>query len=58
LEVLQLVRDDSKNKQIAERLSISEHTVNCHIKSIIEKLGAHDPTHAVSIAILRGLIQL
>jgi DNA-binding NarL/FixJ family response regulator len=58
LEVLQLIRDGFKNKQVADRLSISENTVNFHIKHIVEKLGANDRTHAVTIAVRRGLLAL
>jgi DNA-binding NarL/FixJ family response regulator len=58
LDVLQLIRDGLKNKQIADRLSISENTVNFHIKNIVEKLGANDRTHAVTIAVRRGLLAL
>lgn len=58
LEVLQLVRDGCKNKQIADRLSISENTVNFHLKNIVEKLAANDRTHAVTIAVRRGLLPL
>ncbi|HXQ73163.1 MAG TPA: response regulator transcription factor [Pyrinomonadaceae bacterium] len=58
LEVLQLIRDGFKNKQIAERLSISENTVDFHVKNIIDKLGAKDRTHAVTIATRRGLLPL
>jgi DNA-binding NarL/FixJ family response regulator len=57
-EVLQLIRDGHKNKQIADRLSISENTVNFHIKNLVEKLGANDRTHAVTIAVRRGLLGL
>ena len=56
LEVLQFVRDGHKNKQIADQLSISENTVNFHIKNIVEKLAANDRTHAVTIAVRRGLL--
>lgn len=58
LQVLQLIRDGSKNKQIADQLSISENTVNFHIKNILDKLGANDRTHAVTIAVRRGLLQI
>lgn len=58
LGVLQLIRDGYKNKQIADRLSISENTVNFHIKNIVDKLGANDRTHAVTIAVRRGLLPL
>jgi DNA-binding NarL/FixJ family response regulator len=57
-EVLQLIRDGYKNKQVADKLSISESTVNFHIKNIIDKLGANDRTHAVTIAVRRGLLPL
>jgi DNA-binding NarL/FixJ family response regulator len=58
IEVLELIRDGNRNKQIADRLSISETTVNYHIKNIVEKLQANDRTHAVTIALRRGLIQI
>src|SRR5262249_17549197 len=58
LQVLRLIRDGSKNKQIADQLSISENTVNFHIENIVDKLGAKDRTHAVTIAIRRGLLPL
>jgi len=58
LEVLKLIRDGHKNKQIADRLSISENTVNFHIKNLVDKLGANDRTHAVTIAVRRGLLQV
>lgn len=56
LEVLRLIRDGHRNKQIADELGIAETTVNFHIKNLVEKLGANDRTHAVTIAIRRGLI--
>ena len=58
VEVLQLIRDGFKNKQIADRLSISENTVDFHIKNIMDKLSANDRTHAVTIATRRGLLPL
>jgi DNA-binding NarL/FixJ family response regulator len=58
LEVLTLIRDGSKNKQIADQLAISENTVNFHIKNVVDKLGAKDRTHAVTIAIRRGLLPI
>jgi DNA-binding NarL/FixJ family response regulator len=58
LEVLLLIRDGNRNKQIADQLSISETTVNFHIKNIVDKLQAKDRTHAVTIALRRGLIQI
>jgi DNA-binding NarL/FixJ family response regulator len=58
LEVLKLIQDGTKNKQIADRLSISETTVNFHIKNIVSKLQANDRTHAVTLALRRGLLQM
>jgi len=57
LEVLQLIRDGYRNKQIADQLAIAETTVNFHIKNLVDKLGANDRTHAVTIALRRGLLQ-
>ena len=58
LDVLQLIRDGFRNKQIADKLGIAETTVNFHIKNLVDKLGANDRTHAVTIAIRRGLLQV
>jgi DNA-binding NarL/FixJ family response regulator len=58
LDVLELIRDGNKNKQIADKLSISETTVNFHIRNIVEKLQANDRTHAVTIAVRRGLLHI
>ena len=58
LEVLCLIRDGLRNKQIADQLSISEATVNFHIKNIVDKLQANDRTHAVIIGLRRGLLDI
>jgi DNA-binding NarL/FixJ family response regulator len=58
LEVLRLIRDGYRNKQIADALSITEGTVNFHVKNLIDKLGANDRAHAVTIAFRRGLLQM
>jgi DNA-binding NarL/FixJ family response regulator len=58
LDVLRFIRDGYRNKQIADQLGIAETTVNCHIKHLVEKLQANDRTHAVIIAIRRGLLQV
>jgi DNA-binding NarL/FixJ family response regulator len=58
LEVLELIRDGNRNKQIADHLSIAETTVNFHIKNLVDKLRANDRTHAVTIAVRRGLLQI
>ena len=56
--VLQQVACGNRNRDIAERLFISEETVKVHIKHIMDKLGASDRTQAVAIAVRRGIIQL
>jgi DNA-binding NarL/FixJ family response regulator len=58
LDVLRLIRDGYRNKQIADRLSIAETTVSFHLKNLEYKLGANDRAHAVTIAIRRGLLQI
>jgi DNA-binding NarL/FixJ family response regulator len=58
LDVLRLIRDGHSNKQIADRLGIAETTVNFHIKNLVDKLGANDRTHAVTIAVRRGLLDM
>jgi DNA-binding NarL/FixJ family response regulator len=58
IEVLELIREGNRNKQIADRLCIAETTVNFHIKNIVDKLQANDRTHAVTIALRRGLLQI
>jgi DNA-binding NarL/FixJ family response regulator len=46
------------NKLIADKLSITEETVKGHVKNILSKLGANDRTHAVTIGLKRGIIEL
>ena len=58
VEVLRLIRDGYRNKQIADELAIAETTVNFHIKNLVAKLRANDRTHAVTIAVRRGLLQI
>jgi NarL family two-component system response regulator YdfI len=57
-EVLQMISAGLGNKEIAARLSISEHTVKFHVASILGKLGASSRTEAVSIGIRHGLVLL
>ena len=57
-EVLRRVAEGNRNRDIGERLFISEDTVKVHIKHIMEKLGASDRTQAVAIGLRRGIIQL
>jgi DNA-binding NarL/FixJ family response regulator len=58
VEILQQVAEGNRNRDIAERLFISEGTVKVHIKHIMEKLGANDRTQAITIAVRRGIIHL
>jgi DNA-binding NarL/FixJ family response regulator len=58
IDVLCLIRDGHRNKQIADRLGIAETTVNFHIKNLVDKLSANDRAHAVAIAIRRGLLPI
>ena len=56
--VLKHVAGGNRNRDIGERLFISEETVKVHIKHIMEKLGASDRTQAVAIAVRRGILRL
>jgi two-component system NarL family response regulator len=58
IQVLQLVAQGNRNKEIAGLLSIADETVRMHVKNILSKLAAHDRTHAVTIALQRGVFQL
>ena len=58
VQVLRHLAGGNRNRDIAERLFISEETVKVHVKHILDKLGASDRTQAVAIAIRRGIIQL
>ncbi len=58
IEVLRLVAAGNGNKEIAAGLSITEETVKNHVTHILAKLGANDRTHAVTIGIRRGFIEL
>jgi DNA-binding NarL/FixJ family response regulator len=58
LQVLQLLVKGLANKQIGEQLTISEHTVKDHLKSVFGKLQVEDRTEAVTAAIQRGIIHL
>jgi DNA-binding NarL/FixJ family response regulator len=57
-DVLQHIAGGNRNRDIGEKLSISEETVKVHVKHIMEKLGASDRTEAVAIAVRRGIIEL
>ena len=58
IEVLREVAAGNANKLVAVHLRISEETVKAHMKSILSKLGANDRTHAVTIALKRGIIDI
>ena len=58
IEVLREVAAGNSNKMVGQRLNISEETVKAHMKSILSKLGANDRTHAVTIAVRRGIIEI
>jgi DNA-binding NarL/FixJ family response regulator len=58
VEVLQQVAGGNRNRDIGQRLFISEETVKVHVKHIMDKLGAKDRTQAIAIAVRRGIIQL
>jgi len=58
VEVLRQIAEGNRNRDIGDKLFITEETVKVHIKHIMEKLGANDRTQAVAIAIRRGIIHL
>jgi DNA-binding NarL/FixJ family response regulator len=58
IDVLHLIAEGCANKIVADRLSITEDTVKAHVRSILSKLGANDRTHAVTIGLKRGIIDL
>jgi DNA-binding NarL/FixJ family response regulator len=58
IDVLRHIAGGNRNRDIAERLFISEETVKVHIRHIMEKLGASDRTQAVAIAVRRGIVEL
>jgi DNA-binding NarL/FixJ family response regulator len=58
MDVLRLIAMGNANKEIAAQLSIAEETVKSHVTRILGKLRANDRTHAVTIGLQRGIIQL
>jgi len=58
IDVLRLIARGNANKEIARKLSLTEETVKGHVKNILTKLGVHDRTHAVTIGVKRGIIDL
>ena len=57
-EVLSLVAKGLSNAQVAERIGRTEGTVKIHLRNILQKLGVHDRTEAVTTALRRGFIRL
>jgi DNA-binding NarL/FixJ family response regulator len=57
-EVLNLVAQGLSNKEIASRLGTASGTIKMHVQNVLEKLGAADRTHAVTIALRRGILRL
>ncbi|HEY1755544.1 MAG TPA: response regulator transcription factor [Bryobacteraceae bacterium] len=58
IDVLRLIAGGNANKEIAAQLSLTEETVKGHVKNILAKLEANDRTHAVTIGLKRGIIEL
>jgi DNA-binding NarL/FixJ family response regulator len=58
IDVLRLIAVGNSNKEIADRLCIGEATVKSHVANILSKLGASDRSHAVTIGLKRGIIEL
>lgn len=58
VDVLRLIANGNSNKLIASQLSVSEDTIKGHVKNILSKLRANDRTHAVTIGLKRGIIEL
>ena len=58
LEVLRLISAGNANKEIAAQLDLAEDTVKRHVTNILSKLRANDRTHAVTIGLKRGIIEL
>ena len=58
IQVLRLVAQGNSNKQVASELGVSEDTIKAHMKNVCSKLSAKDRTHAVTIALRRGILEL
>ena len=58
VQVLELIAEGMRNREIAEVLHLSEETVEVHVKNIRTKLGVKDRTAAVNVAIKRGIIHI
>jgi DNA-binding NarL/FixJ family response regulator len=58
IDVLRLIAEGNANKEIAGKLSLTEETIKGYVKNILAKLGVNDRTHAVTIGLKRGIIDL
>ncbi len=58
IEVLRQLASGNSNKMIADNLRLSEETIKAHMRSILSKLSANDRTHALAIALKRGIIEI
>jgi DNA-binding NarL/FixJ family response regulator len=58
MDVVRLIATGNANKDIADKLAIAETTVKSHIRSILSKLGVNDRTHAVTVGLQRGILEL
>jgi DNA-binding NarL/FixJ family response regulator len=58
VRVLRLITDGNSNREIAAHLLTTEDSIKNHVKNILSKLGANDRTHAVVVALKRGIIEL
>ena len=56
IEVLQLISEGLVNREIGQRLFLSEETVKSHVRHLLAKLQARSRAHAVAIGFRRGLI--
>ena len=56
VEVLQLISDGLVNREIGERLFLSEETVKSHVRHLLAKLQSRSRAHAVAVAFRRGII--
>jgi two-component system NarL family response regulator len=58
LDVLQRLVGGDSNKELADKMGLTEHTVKAHLKNITAKLGVRDRTEAVTVGLRRGIIRL
>jgi DNA-binding NarL/FixJ family response regulator len=58
IQILQLVADGMRNKELGAHLGISEQTAQGHVKNILSKLQVNDRTEAVTVALRRGIIRI